>query len=268
VSSSTYVIRGGLEGRERLRVLARVMWPTTSALFSRVGIEPTARCLDVGCGGGDVTRELAQIASEGFVVGADLDATNVALARAETAQAGMDNVEFRVDDVVQPPADDQRFDVVYARFLFTHLADPAKALENITARVDPGGVLVVEDIDCSAHFCYPPSAAFARYVDWYIKTAHARGCDPNIGPRLPGLLRDAGLGDIAMNVVQPAGFSGEVKLIAPITMEMVADAMVAAEVATSEQVSQTIDELYAFANTEGTVQSLPRVVQTWGRRAS
>jgi SAM-dependent methyltransferase len=268
VSSSTYVIRGGMEGRERLRVLARVMWPTTSALFARVGIAPAARCLDVGCGGGDVTRELAQIASDGLVVGTDLDATTVDLARRETANAGVDNVEFRVDDVLQLPADDQRFDVVYARFLFTHLADPAKALESITACVDPGGVAVVEDIDCSGHFCYPPSLAFARYVDWYIKTAHARGCDPNIGPRLPGLLRDAGLDDIAMNVVQPAGFSGEVKLIAPITMEMVAESMVAADVASSEEVDQTIDELYTFANTEGTVQSLPRIVQTWGRRAS
>ena len=126
-------------------------------------------------------------------------------------------------------------------------------------------MLIVEDIDCSGHFCYPSSPAFARYVEWYSETARARGCDPDIGPRLPGLLRDAGLGDIAMNVVQPAGFLGEVKAIAPITMEMVADAMVAADVATSEEVDRTIDELYAFANTEGTVQSLPRIVQTWGR---
>jgi hypothetical protein len=129
-------------------------------------------------------------------------------------------------------------------------------------------VLVVEDIDCSGHFCYPPSPAFARYVEWYIETARARGCDPNIGPRLPGLLRDAGLDDVAMNVVQPAGFSGEVNRIAPITLEMVTDSMVAADVATVEEVNQTVDELYAFANTEGSVQSLPRMVQTWGRRTS
>jgi hypothetical protein len=69
-----------------------------------------------------------------------------------------------------------------------------------------------------------------------------------------------------LSLARPAGFSGEVKVIAPITMEMVADAMVAADVATSEDVDQTIDELYTFANTEGTVQSLPRIVQTWGRR--
>lgn len=129
-------------------------------------------------------------------------------------------------------------------------------------------MLVVEDIDCSVHFCYPPSLAFAQYVEWYIETARARGCDPNIGPRLPGLFRDAGFDDIAMNVVQPAGFSGDIKRIAPITLEAVADAMVAADVATSEDVGHTIEELYAFANTEGTVQSLRRVVQTWGRRSS
>jgi hypothetical protein len=81
-------------------------------------------------------------------------------------------------------------------------------------------------------------------------------------------LRVAGLGDIAMTVVQPAGFSGEVKLIAPITMEMVGDSMVAADVATSEEVDQILDDLYAFASTEGTVQSLPRIVQTWGRRVA
>ena len=155
------MIRGGLEGRERLRVLARVMWPTTSALFVRLGIASTDRCLDLGCGGGDVTRELARIVSAGFVVGTDLDATTVELARAETAKIGIDNAEFRVDDVLRPPADDQRFDVVYARFLFTHLPDPAKALERITDRVARGGVLVVEDIDSSGHFCYPPSPAFA-----------------------------------------------------------------------------------------------------------
>ena len=50
-----YIISGGLAGRERLRVLARAMYPTTAALFDRIGIEPGISCLDVGCGGGDVT---------------------------------------------------------------------------------------------------------------------------------------------------------------------------------------------------------------------
>ena len=61
----SYVIRGGLEGRERLRVLARVMWPTTESLFARVGIAGDARCLDLGCGGGDVSAALATLVPDG-----------------------------------------------------------------------------------------------------------------------------------------------------------------------------------------------------------
>ena len=41
-----YVIRGGVEGRERLRILARVMRPTTLSLFDRVGIDMGMVCLD------------------------------------------------------------------------------------------------------------------------------------------------------------------------------------------------------------------------------
>jgi SAM-dependent methyltransferase len=248
-------------------VLARVMWPTTSALFSRIGIPETARCLDLGCGGGDVTRALAGIASDGFVVGTDLDDTKLSLARAEAAAAGVENIEFRVDDVMQP-ASKERFDVVYARFLLTHVTDPARALMSMVDRLETGGVLVVEDIDCSGHFCHPPSPAFSRYVEWYTKAARARGCDPNIGPRLPGIARDAGLNDVGINVVQPAGLSGDVKMIAPITLENVAGAVVAADLATTNEVNQTVAELYAFARADGTLMSLPRIVQTWGRRTA
>ena len=55
---------------------------------------------------------------------------------------------------------------------------------------------------------------------------------PNIGIRLPSLLRATGLTDPQMNVVQAAGFDGEVKMIAPITLEAIADAVLAAELCT------------------------------------
>jgi SAM-dependent methyltransferase len=261
----TYVIRGGLEGRERLRVLARVMWPTTSQLFDAIGIAPDARCLDLGCGGGDVTFELARLVPEGRAVGTDLDEAKVAMATDEAAGAGLTNVEFRCDDVMQPPRDGQLFDVIYARFLLTHLTDPARAVACARSRLAPGGVIIVEDIDFTGHFCHPPSDAFWRYVDWYSQAVQARGADPNIGPRLPELLLDAGLVDVGVNVVQPAGTSGEVKLIGPITLEAIADAVLEERIATHDQLTSAVDELYEFATTDGTFMSLPRIVQAWGR---
>ena len=56
--SPDYNVRGGEAGRGRFRVVSRVLWPTTEALFRRVGIPPTASCLDVGGGGGDVSVKL------------------------------------------------------------------------------------------------------------------------------------------------------------------------------------------------------------------
>ena len=69
-----------------------------------------------------------------------------------------------------------------------------------------------------------------------------------------------------MNVVQPAGFDGEVKLIVAITMENIADALLGERLASQEQVDGIVDELYAQASDGRTVMSAPRVVQAWGSR--
>src|SRR5438876_9709070 len=96
MAEGSYIIRGGVEGRERLRLLSRILRPTTLALFDRVGVRPGMRCLDVGCGGGDVTLELGRLVGPaGRVVGIDIDATKLDLARQEAAAHGVAIVEFR-----------------------------------------------------------------------------------------------------------------------------------------------------------------------------
>ncbi len=266
VDATHYMIRGGLEGRERLRLLARVMWPTTRVLLERVQVGRSSRCLDVGCGGGDVTTALARLAPDGFVVGTDIDTTKLDVARKEAAAGGLINIEYRAADVLDPPTDGDVYDLVHARFLLTHLSDPSLALARMCALLRPGGALVVVDIDCTGHFCYPDNPAFRRYVQLYTDVARARGCDPNIGRRLPSLIRAAGLADLEINVVQPAGFGGDVKLIAPITLEAVADGVIAEGLCTAEELAQTIDDLYAFAADNESVMSMPRVVQVWARK--
>jgi SAM-dependent methyltransferase len=244
------------------------MWPTTRELFARIGIPTNAWCLDLGCGGGDVSVELARLAPDGQVLGIDLDEAKVELARAEAAAAGISNVRYRIADVMDPLPEVECYDVAYLRFVLTHLTDPAAALTNVVRRLAPGGVVIVEDIDFRGHFCHPASAAFDEFVAWYTAAVQGRGADPNIGPRLPGLLVDAGLADVAMNIVQPAGTTGDIKVIAPITLEAIADAVLTAGLASADELNTAVDELYAFARTEGTLVSGPRIVQCWGRQAS
>ena len=262
--NSTYVIRGGAAGRERLRVLSRALAPTTLAFLDRLGIRRDARGLDVGCGGGNVTLAIAALVPDGTVVGVDLDETKLDLARAEAEVAGAVNVSYRAGDVMAEG--DERYDIVYARFLLCHLPDPVTALAGLVRRLRPGGVLAVEDTDISGSLCYPPSPAFERCRDLFGAAVRCPGGDPDIGLRLPGMLLAAGLDGVGVNVVQPAGLTGDAKQIQPLTLAMSKDAIVAAGLASAEEVDDVVAALHAYADRDDTVVSTARIVQAWGRR--
>ena len=263
---SDYIIRGGVQGRERLRVLSRVMRPTTMALLHRAGLRTGMTCLEVGCGGGDVAFDTARtVGPSGRVVGTDIDQKVLELAIAEAAGQELSNIEFRLMDITES-APTAEFDLVHARFLLSHLADPAGALARMRGALRPGGVIVLEDIDFRGHFSYPESNALARFVELYTETARRKGADANIGPRLPSLLVDAGFENVQMHVVQPAGTTGEVKLLTPLTMENIAGSVVAAGLASEEEAKQLVAELYQYAQTAGTIGSAPRIIEAWARR--
>ena len=267
---STYIIRGGPEGRERLRLVARVMAPSTSELLDRVGVAQDADCLDVGCGGGDVTLELARRAHAGRVVGVDLDEAKLEIASAEAREAGADNIVYRHQDLRDPDLG-SAYDVVHARFVLSHLVDPQAAVEGLVRVLRPGGVLVVVDIEKAATLCEPPHRSFERYIELYTLAARARGVDPDIGPRLPAILADAGCRPVRVNVVQPVGrqpkgYEGDVKLTAPITLESIADAILALDVAERSELESLVDDLYRLAADNETLISTPRMVQAWGNR--
>jgi SAM-dependent methyltransferase len=266
MKKSDYVIRGGIEGRERLRIISRVLRPTTLDLLRRAGIQPGMVCLEVGCGGGDLAFDMAQmVGPEGKIIATDIDEKKLEIATQEARAQQLKNVEFRLADITasDPGAS---FDLVHARFLLTHLADPGQALARMRQALRPGGVVVIEDIDFRGHFSYPDSAALWRYVELYTETVRRRGADANIGPRLPGLLLEAGFESVRMNVIQLARTEGEVKLIAPLTMENIADAVLAEGLASAGEVDRLVAELYEFAQTPGTVASTPRIVEAWGCR--
>ncbi|MGQ0620750.1 MAG: class I SAM-dependent methyltransferase [Panacagrimonas sp.] len=266
MSLDHYVIRGGVEGRERLQLLCRVLRPTTLALLERLRVPGDATCLDVGCGAGGVTLDIAQVvAPRGHAVGTDIDEVKLELARGEASDQGVTNIEYRKGDA-GASLGSAEFDLVYARFLLTHLSDPAACIARMRDAVKPGGMVVVEDIDSTGYFSYPESAALLRYVELYSAAVFARGGDPNIGPRLPVLLLHAGLERIGMNVIQPAGLEGEFKLMNPVTMQSIADAVVQEGLATSGEIETLVAELYELARDTRTVVSIPRIVQAWGYR--
>ena len=262
-SRATYAIQGGQVGRDRLRVLSGVLAPTTSALLDRIQIPATARCLDAGCGGGDVTELLAARVPRGHVIGVDRDPVKIAMAAIEAPA----NVSYRSEDLDATVRSHDRFDLVYARFVLSHLAGAGEWVHALAGLVTPGGTLVVEDVHIAGAFCSPRSDVFDRAIEIYSATVRAGGGDPDIGPSLPRLLAAAGLTDVGISIVQPAALSGDAKRIQLLTLAAIEPAAIEFGTSTAAEIAELIAELRDFVERPDTVVTTAQVVQSWGRRA-
>jgi hypothetical protein len=132
--------------------------------------------------------------------------------------------------------------------------------------VKPGGVVIVEDIDMAGCLYYPPCRAHDLYVELYRETVRRRGGNADLGPRLPSLLQGAGLEAIGVTISQDCGLEGDAKLIPPLTLARIKDAVVGEGVATAQEVEEALAELYEYASDPTTVMGNPRIVQAWGYR--
>jgi SAM-dependent methyltransferase len=265
--SEDYVLRGGRAGAERLRVLNRVKWPTTEPLLEAAGLRAGMSCLDVGCGGGDVTLKMASlVGAEGHVVGVDCDQSILNLARQEADKRGLP-VTFRSLEA-EELAEESTYDLVFARYLLSHLPRPQQALEAMVRAARPGGRLVLEDVYFPGHVCYPPNAALDRFVGLYQAVARVKeGGDAAIGVRLLEMALEVGLKEVRVGLVVPTFREGEGKQVTQITMEHIREAVVGAGLASDAEVDNVIGELGRIANDDRTLMSIAPTFQVWGLKA-
>jgi ubiquinone/menaquinone biosynthesis C-methylase UbiE len=261
-----YVLRGGQWGYDRLKLLARIKRDDSLELFRRAGLRRGMRCLDLGCGGGEGTFDLAVAAGpEGSVTGVDLDAEKLALARESATERGLANVEFRagnVNDWDEPDA----YDFVYSRFLLQHLARPADLLRRMWAAVRAGGVIAVEDADFDGLFCDPDNDGFAFYRTMYTEVCRRNGGDPGIGRKLYRYFGQAGIPEPRLRLAQSLAVTEDLKAISVLTLEAIADAITGAGLADADKVAAALADLRTFAATPGTLTGDPRTFQVWAGR--
>jgi ubiquinone/menaquinone biosynthesis C-methylase UbiE len=263
-----YVIRGGREGFDRLRVLAAARRASTLELFELAGVRPGMRCVDLGCGSGDVTLDMAALAGpHGSAAGIDADRAKLELARQAARERGLANVVFEAADVGHW-AGPGEYDFVYCRFLLQHLARPVDLLRRMWGAVRPGGVLAVEDADLEGLFCDPDNAGFSFYQRMYAEVLARNGGDPGCARRLARYFREAGIPVPQVRLLQGVNASGDAKVMPLLTLEAIADSIVGSGLATAGEVAAAIGELRAFTGDPGTVISDPRIFQVWARRGT
>lgn len=152
--------------------------------------------LDVGCGAGSITADLAEQVAPGPVLGVDTSREALAKAAELAGSRGIDNVEFRVADVQALDLDDDRFDVVHAHQVLQHTPDPVVALREMRRVCRPGGLVAARDADYAAMTWYPSEPALDDWLSLYRQVAHATGGQPDAGRRLLSWAREAGFTDV------------------------------------------------------------------------
>ena len=195
MGNDLYAIDAGGKDRQRLNLVSEVLEATTLRLISEIGVSIGHRCLDLGCGGGNVTQAIARVVTEaGRVVGIDRDAKILEMAQLEAEQARLQNVEYQCIDVNRFV--DDSYDFVYSRFLASHLSDSVEFIERMLSYARVGGKMAIEDIDISGCFTHPIDPAHRRFVELYKEVVGRMGGDGELGRRLPLMAVEAGWGDV------------------------------------------------------------------------
>src|SRR5262249_30395296 len=116
----------------------------TVRLFEFAAPQPSEHVLDIGCGGGTTTLELARrVGSSGHVVGADIAEHSIARVRRRIADAGLTQAEAIVADVSVHSFATNSIDLVFSRLGVMFFADPAAAFANVRRAVKPNGRVTV-----------------------------------------------------------------------------------------------------------------------------
>ena len=154
------------------------------------------RVLDVGCGSGAVTREIARrVGPGGLAVGLDPSPALLAVARELAREAGLDGrVEFREGSVLQLPFPDRSFDTVVCVTVLSHVPDGDAAIPELRRVLKPRGRLGVFDFDPDMTVFTHPDRALTRRI--VAAASDEMAVDGWLVRRLPRLFQDAGIVDV------------------------------------------------------------------------
>ncbi|KAL4895748.1 S-adenosyl-L-methionine-dependent methyltransferase [Aspergillus ambiguus] len=171
-----------------------------SAGFLLPHLKPHMKILDIGCGPGTITVDLATYVPEGHVTGLEMVGDVLSGARKLAESRGVKNIDFVTGDANTLAYADETFDVVFCHQVLQHVGDPIGILTEMKRVCKKGGIVAARESDYSVFMWYPELPGLKRWQDLYDKVARKNGGEPNAGRHLHVWARKAGFQDVDCTV--------------------------------------------------------------------
>jgi SAM-dependent methyltransferase len=272
VQGPEYIWGGGAGEFERLIEQGRFLGDLTDHLLRLAGIELGMRVLDVGCGAGDVSFLAARLVGpEGAVIGVDISAEAIGVARERARQAGLRNMEFIARDAADLSLD-APVDAIIGRLALIFFDDPADLIRRLLPNLRSGGVVAFQEWADVVAVSDPRCALFDATIQRLVQTFTRAGYGGRSGYRMRRIFQDAGLPAPQMRAearVEGGPDSPLYALLEQLTRGLL-PAMAKTGVATAEDIG--IDTLAARLREEAVAQdavlALPPLVGAWARKSA
>jgi ubiquinone/menaquinone biosynthesis C-methylase UbiE len=191
-----YILGASEREFDRLDIQSVVFHDETLKTLKDAGIKPGMRCIDLGCGIGNVTRLMGSLVGrDGTVVGLDMnsEAINIGNKKANE-KTDYNNIKFVVGNVYDTQLDSSSFDFVFSRFLFQHLTEPKKAVSEMKRLAsDTGSIISTMEADHETWISYPYDPHLEKLRKSLVSLLCLSNSDPFIGRKLYEIFANCGL---------------------------------------------------------------------------
>lgn len=194
-SEVEYILGTDRSELERLRIQHEAWVQHTRALWERAGLRAGARVLDLGCGPGYTSLDLARLVGpRGKVIASDLSERFLAHLAAERDAHGLAQIETRPGPVESLALEPASIDFAYGRWILCWLPDPAAVLARVARALRPGGAyLAHEYLHWGAMRLFPRHELFERVVATCMAAWPQQSADIDLAARIPELAAAGGL---------------------------------------------------------------------------
>ncbi len=200
--ASNYIL-DSQEESERLERQSRMTAYDFRQELQFLKLAPGQKILDAGCGSGIVSHHLSTLAQGVHIVGWDVSAERVEMAKAQYGEPG--KIDFFQKDLLKASANDAaseqgQFDVILCRYVLRHFdhAGAKKVLGRLFEALKPGGTLYCIDLEGTLSEVFPSSAFLKKAL---AKVRDAKTVDFHVARKIPALLAALGMENLQWHVL-------------------------------------------------------------------